>query len=577
MLLTAGRKVALAAALAAAPLAAQPPATPTNTLRVPAGQHLLLELQDDLHTRYSQTGDPARFSITQDVLVGSVLALPEGTKVVATLIEVRKPGRAGRPGRIAFRFDQIELPDGTVRLLEATLLRAGFFDATKGRLKSGEDGGRARKAATVGIDAAGGALLGASIGGGKGAAYGGAVGTGIGLIQILLEKGPHLDLPQGTMFEVELERELTVSAATVQLARRLPPPLADPAGDAAADADSPESKADDVPDFSSAQAETVESAPAAAETATMSSTDIPSGPLPPGPDDPYRLKVDVNLVLVDAVVRGAGGRPMGALQREDFRVFEDGVEQKVTHFSRDELPLAVALVIDRSGSVMPYLSEIRQAAYQTLQQLKPGDQVALFAFDSDVDRLENLTPDRQRIAQRIARIRAGGGTNITGALYEATLYLRSAAPERRRALILISDNQATVRGVPQDRVIQTALEADTVIYSIRTPGESGPFFMRTLAMGAGSVRKMTEETGGEILDVESVGSLRAAMAAVISRLKTRYTLGYHSSNKARDGAFRRIEVRLADRFGQAGTAYSVYARKGYYAPAAEVAAQSAPR
>ena len=89
---------------------------------------------------------------------------------------------------------------------------------------------------------------------------------------------------------------------------------------------------------------------------------------------------------------------MRGLTRDDFVIYEDGVKQEVQSFSRDELPIAVALVIDRSGSEAPYISELRRIANRTLQELKPADQVALFSFASDVQRLEGLTTDRQRIA-----------------------------------------------------------------------------------------------------------------------------------------------------------------------------------
>ena len=112
-----------------------------------------------------------------------------------------------------------------------------------------------------------------------------------------------------------------------------------------------------------------------------------------------------------------------------------------------------------------------------------------------------------------------------------------AAPKDRRAIVLISDNQATVRGVAsQDRVIRQALESETVIYSVKTPGDAPPIMFRLGArvQGMGSVPKITRETGGEIIEVETLGSVRAAMAAVVARLKTRYTIGYNSSNTASD-------------------------------------------
>jgi VWFA-related protein len=282
-------------------------------------------------------------------------------------------------------------------------------------------------------------------------------------------------------------------------------------------------------------------------------------------------------VMVDAMVRDRAGRPMDNLKQEDFRISEDGVEQKITSFSRDQLPLAVALVVDRSGSVAPFMNELRHAAYQALSQLKQGDQVALFAFAADVQRLEDLTPDRQRIADRIAQIHAGGGTNITDALFDAIYYLSAAAHDRRRAVILVSDNEATVRGrASQNELIRMAMESETVVYSIKTPGESMPITMRIpdLLGGKGSVSKVTRETGGEIINVQRTGSLNAALADVVSRLKLRYTLGYNSTNLARDGSFRKIDVRLTDPYGRSEADYSVYARRGYYAPTERVARQA---
>ena len=102
--------------------------------------------------------------------------------------------------------------------------------------------------------------------------------------------------------------------------------------------------------------------------------------LPPPEKGGFTLKVDVNLVLVEATVRDNKGRIINDLEPEDFRVLEDGVEQQITYFSRDELPLAVALVVDGSGSISPVLPQLHHAAHDTLSQLKPDDQVALYAF-----------------------------------------------------------------------------------------------------------------------------------------------------------------------------------------------------
>src|ERR1035438_3873978 len=120
--------------------------------------------------------------------------------------------------------------------------------------------------------------------------------------------------------------------------------------------------------------------------------------LPPGKGG-FTLKVDVSLVLVEVTVRDDKGRIANDLKPEDFRVFEDGVEQRISYFSRDELPLAMALVVDGSSSISPVLPGLHHAAYDTLSQLKPEDEVALYAFAAHperlVDRSEEHTSELQ--------------------------------------------------------------------------------------------------------------------------------------------------------------------------------------
>ena len=302
-----------------------------------------------------------------------------------------------------------------------------------------------------------------------------------------------------------------------------------------------------------------------------------SSPITVGADG-YVVKLDVNLVLVEATVSDSRNRLVDGLTRDDFRVLEDGVEQPIRYFSRDELPLAVALVIDRSGSIGPLLGELRHAALETLAQLKPEDQVALFAFATGPEQLEPLTADRRRIARALSRIRPGGGTNINDALFNAIFYLGQSARSRRHAVILVSDNQDTVRGFASEKdLVRMALQTETVVYSLRI---GGTYSLRGLSEpfsipGTPTVNSVTQETGGEIIDASQDRSLRAAMAMAISRLKRRYTLGYLSPDKNRDGSFHSIEVELAGEATQKAH-YSVFARQGYYAPKDGAAAGDNP-
>jgi Ca-activated chloride channel family protein len=277
----------------------------------------------------------------------------------------------------------------------------------------------------------------------------------------------------------------------------------------------------------------------------------------------------VDLVLVEATVRDQDGGIVNNLRREDFRAYENGVEQRIDYFSRDELPLAVALVLDCSGSMGPVLKQLHGVAFDTLSSLKPDDQVALFDFAARAEMLVGLTKNRQRITDAIALIRAAGGTVIPDALFEAAHYLARAAPDRRHAIILVSDNENTLKGyADENRVIRQALESEAVIYSIRIEEGSHPHSMYVLLpiFRDVSVPRITHETGGEVIDARNLNSIRAAMATAISRLKQRYSLGYYSTNRRHDGAFREIEIRIADGSIDSQRKYTVYARRGYYAP-----------
>ena len=282
----------------------------------------------------------------------------------------------------------------------------------------------------------------------------------------------------------------------------------------------------------------------------------------------FKLRTDVNLVVVEATVRDQNGGIVNDLAQEDFHIYEDGVEQHIRYFSRDELPLAVALVVDASGSMGPALRQLHRVAYDTLSLLKPDDRVALFEFAARARLRVGLTRNRRSIADGIAAIQAGGATVIPDALFEAALYLAEAAPDRRHDIILISDNDNTLEGYADEkRVIREALESEAVIYSIQVEQGLHPHSMQVLLpiFRDVSVPKITRETGGEVIDAKSSESIGSALATAISRLKQRYSLGYYSTNGLLDGAFREIEIRVTDGSKDSGRRYMVYARRGYYA------------
>jgi len=293
---------------------------------------------------------------------------------------------------------------------------------------------------------------------------------------------------------------------------------------------------------------------------------LPTALFPQEPP-PNVIRVNVNLVLVDATVKNKAGQIMVDLKQEDFELREDGTQQKIEIFSRDELPLDVALVLDLSDSIGPFLVPLRQAANIALSALKPEDQVALFTFSTEAQMRVPFTHDKSQIADMIGGFQTGGATNINDAIFLPAQYLLNAPQKDRRVIILISDDVGTSAGGQGTRDIVTeAIASDAVVYNLKIPGYNPPETRMAAAMTPGlvNIHKVVEQTGGEVFNVPDVAHLDEVFRALIQRIKTRYTLGYYTNATAALGKPHKIDVRLAPSFGKKGHDYTALSRSAFY-------------
>ena len=281
------------------------------------------------------------------------------------------------------------------------------------------------------------------------------------------------------------------------------------------------------------------------------------------------IRVDVNLVMIDTTVKNKTGQIMGDLKKDDFEVREDGAVKKLTVFGRDEFPLNVALVLDLSDSIGPFLGALRDAATSALAALKNEDQVALFTFSTEAQLSLPFTKDKGKIADQINTFTARGATNINDGIFDAAKYFLASMPQGRRVVILISDDVGTSAGGEGTRDIVTEMTAaDATLYNLKIPGDNPASVRFAIGMipGLVDIRKVTDETGGEIFDVENMASLDSTFRALIARIKTRYTLGYYTSASGAEGKPHKLEVRLASSFGKKGRDYTILAKTGYFIP-----------
>jgi VWFA-related protein len=278
-------------------------------------------------------------------------------------------------------------------------------------------------------------------------------------------------------------------------------------------------------------------------------------------DEPFAIKVSVDLVTIDVSIIGT---PTANFQPEDFVIYDNDVAQEASYFSQDQLPLAIALDIDASESIRSYLPMLQISAFTTLRRLKPEDQVSLHSFNSNRYRLCDLTEDRIEIAEKIGKIKIALGTNIYDSVYDATAYLRSKAPRRRRAVILVSDNCHVIIGGEayhnKDGALSELLESNTLLYNIRTPGDSGGFF--GCMEGDANIHRIADETGGLVIDVQDSSGIQPALEKVITHLRKQYTLGFNSTVPGEKGSYHKLAVKFNNEKICPGC--RILSRKGYY-------------
>jgi VWFA-related protein len=275
------------------------------------------------------------------------------------------------------------------------------------------------------------------------------------------------------------------------------------------------------------------------------------------------FRAGVDIVSLNVTVTDAATHYITDLEEGDFLVFEDGIKQNVTFFSRRQSPIALSLLLDSSASMEEHLPVLQTAATNFVHKLKSNDIAQVIDFDSRVEIRQGFTGNQAELDAAISQLAAGGSTSLHNAIYIALKELRKvrAVNEedvRRQALIVFSDGEDTSSLVSFDEVLDLAKRSETSIYTIALRGadvqakgfREAEFVMRTLA----------QETGGRAFFPAKIEDLNGVYSQIADELASQYTLGYTSANPRRDGAWRRIVVQVSRPNVTPRT------KKGYYAP-----------
>src|SRR5581483_6665621 len=278
------------------------------------------------------------------------------------------------------------------------------------------------------------------------------------------------------------------------------------------------------------------------------------------------IKVDVGLVDLNVTVNDRTGQPFTALKAENFRVYDDGIEQMIHHFNTEDRPYSMGLVLDRSGSMFMMMEEVYQAAFHTIRSSKAEDEFFISTFNEQSKMQQHLTTDRLVLEQQLKNIEAGGATALYDAILDAVDHIQQGSQEKKALLVVTdgADNASTHRF---QEVLERARQESVAIYVV------GMFDKRSMSTeGAeekilkGLLTQVAEATGGKAYFPRTIKECERACIAIAQELRQQYSLGYYPSFQARDGSWHNVQVKLQLQKGLDDLGLGVRTRAGYYAP-----------
>ncbi len=287
--------------------------------------------------------------------------------------------------------------------------------------------------------------------------------------------------------------------------------------------------------------------------------DTPGLPVKPG----ELLHRDVDLALVNVTVTDPYNRLVTGLDQENFRVFEDNIEQEVMHFSSEDVPISIGVIFDVSGSMANKINKSREAAVQFFKTANPQDEFFLVSFNERAELTSVFTNSVEDLQSRMAFMAAKGRTALLDAIYLGLSQLRGAH-NAKRALLIISDGGDNHSRYSESDIKRLVKESDSQLYAI---GIFDPLGYRNRSPeelnGPSLLSEITDMTGGRVFAVENLNDLPDIAAKIGMELRNQYVLGYRPSNKSHDARWRKIKIKLRPPKGL--PPLNIFARTGYYA------------
>lgn len=271
------------------------------------------------------------------------------------------------------------------------------------------------------------------------------------------------------------------------------------------------------------------------------------------------VRVNTDLVVLNITVTDAQGQYVHGLRRSDFKIFEDGREQTlntITGFNDEETPFAAAVLLDTSGSMESRLTLARSAAIRFMDGLRAEDVAAIYRFDAKVEQVQDFSTGRD-FGELFYGMHAKGLTALNDAIFLAARDL-TQRPEKRRAIIVLSDGGDNRSHASSGKALESALAVGATIYTVDMSAAEGSDSRDV--QGGATLRNFANKSGGRFIATPGGPALRDAFNSIVTELGNQYTITYRPLNRARDGRWRTIDVKLSKPDLTART------RKGYRAP-----------
>ncbi len=292
-------------------------------------------------------------------------------------------------------------------------------------------------------------------------------------------------------------------------------------------------------------------------------TPVPPKPKPPANAVHDTLRQRVNMVLVPVTVVDPYDRLVTGLQQDNFRVYDNGVEQEIVHFSEEDVPISIGVIFDMSGSMSDKINKSKSAALQFFKTANPQDEFFLVDFSDRAELISPFTSDLNILRDRLMFVRGRGRTALFDAIYLGLSEMRGAH-NSRKALLIISDGGENHSRYSEGDIREYLKESDVQLYAI---GVYEPLADRDRTQEEGEGPALLEElaqmSGGRVFPVSNLNELPDIATKISMELRNQYVLGYIPSDEKNNGKWRKIKVRLVPPRGL--PPLTVYYKHGYYA------------